>query len=66
MASDVGVTITHLDPFVRWTEDWKPHLRGLQFPVDIVGFAEDDFFRMAACEWLWPRQKYLVHPIIVR
>jgi hypothetical protein len=58
MASDVGVTITQLDPFVRWTEDWKPHLRGLEFPVDIVGFDEDDFFRMAAVlevqEQRWP------------
>jgi hypothetical protein len=48
MAADAGVTITHLDPLVRWTEDWKPQLQGMDFPVEIVGFDEDDFFRMAA------------------
>ena len=47
IASDGGVKITHLDPFVRWTADWKPHLEGMDFPVDIVGFDENDFFRMA-------------------
>lgn len=48
IASDSGVRITHLDPFVRWTVDWKPHLEGMDFPSDIVGFDADDFFRMAA------------------
>ena len=47
IAKDQGVKIAHLDPFVRWTADWRPHLEGLDFPVDIVGFDEDDFFRMA-------------------
>ena len=47
IASDGGVKITHLDPFVRWTADWKPHLEGMDFPVDIVGFDEDDFLGMA-------------------
>ena len=48
IAADGGVRITHLDPFVRWTSDWKPHIEGMNFPTDIVGFDEDDFFRMAA------------------
>ena len=48
MARDEGVEITHLDPFVRWTNDWKPNLRGLNFPIDTVGFDADDFFRMAS------------------
>jgi sugar phosphate isomerase/epimerase len=48
MSDDHGVRIMHLDPFVRWTNDWKPHLDGIDFPVDIVGFDADDFFRMAA------------------
>ncbi len=47
-SKDHGVRIAHLDPFVRWSDDWKPHLDGLDFPVDIVGFDEDDFFRMAS------------------
>lgn len=48
IAADGGVKITHLDPFVRWTGNWKPHLEGMDFPTDIVGFDDDDFFRMAA------------------
>jgi hypothetical protein len=48
VASDAGIAIAHIDPFVRWTEDWKPQLQGMDFPVEIVGFDEDDFFRMAA------------------
>jgi sugar phosphate isomerase/epimerase len=48
VANDEGIAIAHLDPFVRWTEDWKPQLQGMDFPVEIVGFDEDDFFRMAS------------------
>jgi hypothetical protein len=48
VANDAGIAIAHIDPFVRWTEDWKPQLQGMDFPVEIVGFDEDDFFRMAA------------------
>jgi sugar phosphate isomerase/epimerase len=48
MAQDADIKITHLDPFVRWTEDWKPQLQGMSFPTEIVAFDEDDFFRMAA------------------
>jgi 4-hydroxyphenylpyruvate dioxygenase len=48
MADDAGVRITHLDPFVRWVDDWVPHLPGESFPAEIVAFDADDFFRMAA------------------
>jgi hypothetical protein len=48
LANHAVVVIAHLDPFVRWTEDWKPGLQGMDFTVEIVGFDEDDSFRMAA------------------
>jgi hypothetical protein len=48
MTSDAGITITYLDPFVRWAEDWKLQWEGFEFPVDIVGFNENDVFRMAS------------------
>ena len=47
MAADQGVAIDHLDPFARWVADWQPRLPGFDFPVAIVGFDMDDFFRMA-------------------
>jgi hypothetical protein len=46
MALDVGVRITHLDPFVRWVDDWMPSIPG--FPTDSIAYDYDDFFRMAA------------------
>jgi 4-hydroxyphenylpyruvate dioxygenase len=47
MAEDAGVRITHLDPFVRWVDDWMPDLPGENFPTDIIAYDADDFFRMA-------------------
>jgi 4-hydroxyphenylpyruvate dioxygenase len=47
MAADAGVRLAHLDPFVRWTDEWRPQIPGEDFPADIVGFDADDFFRMA-------------------
>jgi 4-hydroxyphenylpyruvate dioxygenase len=46
MADDAGVRITHLDPFVRWIDEWAPDLP--DFPTDAIAFEADDFFRMAA------------------
>lgn len=48
MADDAGVRITHLDPFVRWVDDWMPDLPGESLPIDAIAFEGDDFFRMAA------------------
>lgn len=48
MTSDAGITITYSDPFVRWAEDWKLQLQGFEFSVDIVGFNENNAFRMAS------------------
>lgn len=48
MARDSGVRITHLDPFVRWVDRWKPDLSEDTFPLDSIAFELDDFFRMAA------------------
>ena len=45
MAADVGVRITHLDPLVRWVDQWKPELAA--FPIETIAFDRDDFFRMA-------------------
>ncbi|WP_410809422.1 sugar phosphate isomerase/epimerase family protein [Micromonospora sp. 067-2] len=45
MASDAGVRITHLDPLVRWVDEWKPALAA--FPLETISFDQDDFFRMA-------------------
>lgn len=47
MASDYGIEISHLDPFVRWTTDWEPSAPGVDFPINDVAFDADDFFRMA-------------------
>jgi sugar phosphate isomerase/epimerase len=47
MAADAGVKITHLDPFVRWVDQWQPELPGEDFPMDAITFDSDDFFRMA-------------------
>ena len=47
MAADAGIRITHLDPFVRWVENWKPDLPAEDFPTDPIAFDADDFFRMA-------------------
>lgn len=47
MARDQGVRIDHLDPIVRWVDDWQPRLAGFDFPVALVGYDMDDFFRMA-------------------
>jgi 4-hydroxyphenylpyruvate dioxygenase len=48
MAEDVGVRISHIDPFVRWVGMWQPDLPGENFPTDAISFDADDFFRMAA------------------
>jgi 4-hydroxyphenylpyruvate dioxygenase len=48
MADDAGVRLSHLDPFIRWVDDWVPYLPGESFPTEIVAFDADDFFRMAA------------------
>ena len=48
MADDAGVRTTHLDPFVRWIDRWRPELPGEDFPTDWLAFEADDFFRMAA------------------
>lgn len=45
MADDAGVSITHLDPFVRWVDHWQPELEN--FPTDAIAFDADDFFRAA-------------------
>ena len=47
MAADGGIRITHLDPFVRWVENWKPDLPIDDFPTDPIAFDADDFF-------VWP------------
>jgi sugar phosphate isomerase/epimerase len=47
MAQDAGVRLTHLDPFVRWTGQWRPDLPGESFPTEAISFDADDFFRMA-------------------
>ena len=47
MAADYGIEISHLDPFVRWVDDWKPSAPGVDFPTNSVAFDADDFFRMA-------------------
>jgi sugar phosphate isomerase/epimerase len=47
MAADAGVRITHLDPFMRWVDQWQPDLSGEDFPMDAIAFDADDFFRMA-------------------
>jgi hypothetical protein len=46
--ADAGITITYSDPFVRWAEDWKLQLPGFEFSVDLVGFNENNAFRMAS------------------
>jgi len=46
MASDAGVRLAHLDPFVRWVDRWQPDLP--DFPTDAISFDADDFFRFAA------------------
>jgi hypothetical protein len=46
-ANDAGVTLAHLDPLVRWVDDWIPDLPGENFPTDIIAYDADDFFRMA-------------------
>lgn len=48
MADDAGVSITHLDPFVRWLDDWRPPHPIEHIPTDWIAFETDDFFRMAA------------------
>ena len=48
MAADQGIAIDHLDPIARWVDDWEPRLPGFDFPVAIVGYDMDDFFRMAS------------------
>ena len=48
MAADAGIRITHLDPFVRWVENWKPAIPAKDFPTDPIAFDADDFFRMTA------------------
>ena len=48
MADDAGVRITHLDPFVRWVEEWMPDLPAQDFPTHSIAFDAEDFFRMAA------------------
>lgn len=49
IADDAGVKLSHLDPFVRWTDDWEPELPdGEIFPVELVAFDADEFFRLAA------------------
>jgi hypothetical protein len=47
MADDAGVRITHLDPFVRWVDQWMPNLPGEDFPTHDIAYDSDDFFRMA-------------------
>jgi 4-hydroxyphenylpyruvate dioxygenase len=47
MAADAGVQITHLDPFVRWVDDWQPDVAPDAFDANTVAFDADDFFRMA-------------------
>lgn len=47
IAADHGITITHLDPFARWTPKWEPvHHRGL-YDFALVGFDLDDFLGIA-------------------
>lgn len=47
IAADNGVTITHLDPFARWTPKWEPkHHQGL-YDLALIAFDIDDFLRMA-------------------
>jgi sugar phosphate isomerase/epimerase len=48
MADDAGVRITHLDPFVRWVDQWMPDLPGENLPTDSIAYDAEDFFRMAA------------------
>jgi hypothetical protein len=52
MAADAGVRIAHLDPFVRWVDQWQIDLPDKAFPMDAIAFEADDFFRMAgALAW---------------
>jgi hypothetical protein len=48
MADDAGVRITHLNPFVRWVDQWMPDLPAEDFPTHGIAFDVEDFFRMAA------------------
>jgi sugar phosphate isomerase/epimerase len=48
MAADAGVRITHLDPLVRWVDDWRPAVPPDAFDANLVAFDIDDFLRMAA------------------
>ncbi len=72
MSRDAGVAIVHLDPLVRWVEDWKPDLPPESFPADIIGFDQDDFFRMAAALEMssftvwggFPQGRYSMHQMI--
>lgn len=47
MADDAGVRITHLDPIIRWVQDWRPERSSDDFPIDPMAFDVDDFLRMA-------------------
>jgi sugar phosphate isomerase/epimerase len=47
-ADDAGVRITHLDPFLRWVDRWRPDLPGEGFPTDAIAFDADDFFSIAS------------------
>jgi len=47
MADDAGVKVTHLDPFVRWVDQWRPDMPESEFPTDAIAFDVDDFFRLA-------------------
>jgi hypothetical protein len=42
MADDAGVRITHLDPFVRWDDQWQPDLPGKDFPKNAIAFDADE------------------------
>lgn len=47
MAADHGVTITHLEPFARWTQPWQPTQEYGPLDPTFMAFDEADFFRMA-------------------
>lgn len=48
IAADMGVRILHLDPLVRWVDEWRPDFAPEQFSTDPIGFDTDDFLRIAA------------------
>ena len=47
MADEAGIQLFHLDPFIRWVDDWRPDASHIAFPYEALDFNEEQFFGFA-------------------